>query len=76
MSETHAEMVIRYVTERGDILCDVDGFWKFWPSGNGYFESHDLEIIAKHLKEKNAEYEHHLELYFIGNEVADHVGAV
>lgn len=48
----------------GQALHDIDGFWKYRPSGGGWFESHSLRQIADLLDGLNAPYEKELFEYF------------
>lgn len=43
----------------GDVICDVDGYYKFWPEtrGGGYWDEHMLRLICLHLTEKNKEWD-------------------
>ena len=48
----------------GQALHDIDGFWKYRPSGAGWIESHNLRDIADLLDRLNAPYEKELFEYF------------
>lgn len=51
----------------GDILADVDGFYKFWPDRErygGYWDEGVLLEIASFLKEKNASWIKEMDTYF------------
>ena len=48
----------------GQALHDVDGFWKYRPSGDGWIESHNLRQIADLLDGWNAPLEKELADYF------------
>ncbi len=48
----------------GQSLHDIDGFWKYRPSGDGWIESHNLRQIADLLDGLNAPYEKELAEYF------------
>lgn len=48
----------------GQALHDIDGFWKYRPSGDGWIESHNLRDIADLLDGLNAPYEKQLFEYF------------
>ena len=45
-------------------VCDIDEFWKYRPSGDGWFESHNLRQIADLLDGLNAPYEKELFEFF------------
>lgn len=48
----------------GQALHDIDGFWKYRPSGDGWIEAHALIHIAALLDRLNAPYEKELFEYF------------
>ncbi len=48
----------------GQALHDIDGFWKYRPSGDGWIESHNLRQIADMLDGLNAPFEKQLFEYF------------
>lgn len=48
----------------GQALHDIDGFWKYHPSGDGWIESHKLRQIADLLDGLNAPLEKELAAYF------------
>ena len=48
----------------GQSLHDIDGFWKYRPSGDGWLESHNLRQIANLLDKLNAPFEKELKEYF------------
>ena len=48
----------------GQALHDIDGFWKYRPSGDGWIEAHNLRQIADLLDGLNAPYEKELAAYF------------
>lgn len=48
----------------GQALHDIDGFWKYRPSGDGWIESHNLRQIANLLDKLNAPFEKQLFEYF------------
>ena len=48
----------------GQALHDIDGFWKYRPSGDGWIESHNLRQIADLLDSLNAPLEKELAAYF------------
>ena len=48
----------------GQALHDIDGFWKYRPSGDGWIESHNLRQIADLLDGLNAPFEKELAAYF------------
>jgi len=48
----------------GQALYDIDGLWKYRPSGNGWIESHNLWQIADLLDGLNAPLEKELFEYF------------
>ena len=48
----------------GQTLHDIDGFWKYRPSGDGWIESHNLRDIADLLDGLNAPYEKQLFDFF------------
>ncbi len=48
----------------GQALHDIDGFWKYRPSGDGWFESHNLRQIADLLDGLDAPHEKELFEYF------------
>ncbi len=41
----------------GDVIADVDGYYKFWPEvrGGGYWDEHILFAVGNRLKELNKE---------------------
>lgn len=51
----------------GCFMVDVDGFYNFWPLENitGYYSGDMLLELGVKLKEVNAEWETHLNEYFI-----------
>lgn len=48
----------------GQALCDIDGFWKYRQSGDGWIESDNLREIADLLDGLNAPFEKQLFDYF------------
>lgn len=49
----------------GNILADVDGYYKFWPdSNNGYWDELLLDTISNKLKEMNKAWDAEIEQYF------------
>jgi hypothetical protein len=48
----------------GQALHDVDGFWKYRQSGDGWIESHRMREIADLLDGLNAPYEKELAAHF------------
>lgn len=53
----------------GDVLLDVDGFYKFWPycdedGNNGYWDAGCLSEIASFLQGLNTDWEKQIEKYF------------
>lgn len=60
---------IRRVTERGDILCGDDGYYVYWPTGNGgSLSSHNLRVIADELDRRNAKHDRQVKEYFDKNQ--------
>lgn len=57
----------------GDILMDVDGFYKFWSNTerNGYWDEFILFELGNLLKEYNKQYEKEIEEYFNGQNSKD-----
>jgi hypothetical protein len=52
--EKERERCIKVHEERGDFVCDIDGFIKYWPEGSpGYMESHHLRWVADELDKRN-----------------------
>jgi len=47
------EEIIKRVTERGDVVCEVDGYWFYWPSHQGTLTAHQMHVIAEHLDKLN-----------------------
>lgn len=51
----------------GDILCDIDGYYKWWPhnlNGPGYIDEHFLFSLCEKLGELNAPYDKELQNFF------------
>lgn len=50
----------------GDVLIDVDGYYKFWPDKNkdGYWDEESLYSTAEYLKSKNADWDREVNKYF------------
>lgn len=50
----------------GDVLMDVDGYYKFWPDKNttGYWDEESLYSTAEYLKTKNSDWDREIDKYF------------
>ncbi len=53
----------------GDVVRDVDGYYKWWPDSNagGCWEDYSLMAIASVLYEMNKEWDAEVEAYFKEN---------
>jgi hypothetical protein len=58
----------------GKALHDIDGFWKYCPSGDGWFEAHNLRQIADLLDGLNAPYSAEIKAYF--DSLPKEIGAI
>lgn len=47
----------------GEVIADVDGYYKFWPEtrGGGYWDEYLLRSVADHLKELNAAWDEQIQ---------------
>lgn len=50
--------------EIGDIYQEVDGYFVFWPTGTGFWESHMLREIADLLDAMNEPWDTEVRNYF------------
>ena len=49
----------------GDILCDVDGYYKWWPDNKGgYLDEMFLYAMAEYLKSLNREWDSQINDFF------------
>ena len=48
---------IKAVYEEGDIFKDFDGYYKYWPSNEGAFQSWHLRAIADELDARNRDWD-------------------
>ena len=54
----------------GDVYREVDGYYVFWPTGTGFWESHMLREIADLLDAANKPWDDELTEFF-RNELGD-----
>jgi hypothetical protein len=50
-----------------DVLQDVDGYWKYFPTPRGGYTEADLEMIALLLREANRKWDDEITEYFSKN---------
>ena len=54
-----------------NIVLDVDGFYYYWPDGNGHYAPHHLREIADELDRMNEPWEKQIEEYFNNSKPKD-----
>lgn len=47
-----------------NFVLDVDGFYYYWPDGNGHYAAHHLRDIADELDKRNRAWEEHIKKEF------------
>ena len=59
--ESEILRVIAVTEDRGNIVKDVDGFYKYWPkAGQGYILPHQMRLLADYIDAKNRDWEDQL----------------
>lgn len=49
----------------GEVLMDVDGYYKYWPiTTGGYWDEGSLTYVLEYLKEKNKEWDERINEFF------------
>ena len=56
-----SKRIIEAALESGEIIAIENGFFYWWPSGNGALAAHELRTLADYLDERNSEAEAHIE---------------
>ena len=65
MNEAPATPLLRVIAEKGEFVTDLDGFVKFWPSGDkGAFDPWMLRVIADELDRRNEQWVANIDQYF------------
>ncbi len=59
MSQSGTKLYYENGVYLGDVIADVDGYYKFWPDckGGGYWDEHILRLICLHLEGMNKEWD-------------------
>ena len=68
--------IVQLAHDRGELVCDVDGYYYYWPKNDGALSEYHLRLLAKELKRLNKHWNEKIDEYFRNQQSSAPSGSV